>query len=105
MPPEGFANPVASNGTGFCSNTPVSELIKRVTRAVEASIVSSAPLIMETEDGVMHETRPTAIRPQGALGSSHPILDQETKVRRLAHEGSETASHQTRARGENIDEP
>ena len=33
-------------------NIPVSELIERDTRAVEASVVNSAPLAMETEDGV-----------------------------------------------------
>ena len=51
MPPEGFADPIASNGTGFHSNTPVSELIKRVTRAIEASDVTSTPLVVKTMDG------------------------------------------------------
>ena len=37
---------------------PVSELIERDTRTVEASVVSSAPPVVETEDGVTHETRP-----------------------------------------------
>ena len=31
MPPEGFADLVKTDGTGFHSNIPVSELIKRVT--------------------------------------------------------------------------
>ena len=52
MPPEGFADPVASNGTGFHSNTPVSELIKRVTRAIEASDIASTPAIVKTMDGL-----------------------------------------------------
>ena len=52
MPPEGFADPVTSDETGFCLNTPISELIKRVTRAIEASDVASTPLVAETMDGV-----------------------------------------------------
>ena len=51
------------DGPEFHMNVPVSELIERNTRAVEASVVSSAPLVAETEDGVMRETRPTPIRP------------------------------------------
>ena len=43
MPPEGFADPITSDGIGFCSNIPISELIKRVTRAIEASDVASTP--------------------------------------------------------------
>ena len=31
MPHEGFANPVTSDGTGFHSNMPVSELTEHVT--------------------------------------------------------------------------
>ena len=44
-------------------NVPISELIERDTRAIEASVVNSAPLVVEIEDGVMRETRPTPIRP------------------------------------------
>ena len=51
MPPEGFADPVTSDGTGFRSNIPVSELIKHVTRAIEASDVASTPLVAKTMDG------------------------------------------------------
>ena len=50
MPPEGFADPVMSDGTRFCSNIPVSELIKRVTRAIEASDVTSTPPVAKTAD-------------------------------------------------------
>ena len=56
MPHEGFADPVMNDGPRFHSNMPVSELIERDTRAVEASVVSSAPLVVETKDGVTHET-------------------------------------------------
>ena len=70
---------------------PVSELIERNTRAIEASVVSSAPPAVETEDGVTRETWPTPIRPKGLGGSSHSIRDRETEVRRLTHEGSDAA--------------
>ena len=50
MPHEGSADPIMSDGTGFRSNIPVSELIKRVTRAIEASDVASTPLVAETMD-------------------------------------------------------
>ena len=40
---------------GFHSDVPISELIECDTRAIEASVVSSAPLVVETMDGVMHK--------------------------------------------------
>ena len=66
MPHDGYANPVTNDGTGFHSNAPVSELTERVTRAIEASDVSSAPPVVETADGVTHKTRPTPTEPNGA---------------------------------------
>ena len=51
MPSEGFANPIMSDGTGFHLNIPISELIKRVIRAIEASDVASTPLVAKTMDG------------------------------------------------------
>ena len=68
MPHEGYADPITNNGPRFHSNVPISELTERVTRAIEASDVSSAPLVAKTVDGVMHETRPTP-RQCPALGS------------------------------------
>ena len=50
MPPKGFADPITSDRTGFHSNIPVSELIKHVTRAVEASDAASTPPVAETAD-------------------------------------------------------
>ena len=50
MPLEGFADPITSNGTGFRPNMPVSKLIKRVTRAIEASDVASTPPVVKTVD-------------------------------------------------------
>ena len=58
--------PSADDGPVFHSNMPVSELTERDTRVIEASVVSSAPLVVETEDGVTHETQPTPIKPHGA---------------------------------------
>ena len=48
--------PLANDGLGFHLNMPVSELAEYDTRAIEASVISSAPLVVEIEDGVMHET-------------------------------------------------
>ena len=47
--------PLADDGPRFHSNIPISELIERDTRAIKASVVNSAPLVMETEDGVARE--------------------------------------------------
>ena len=72
MPHEGFADPVTSDGTGFRSNMPVSELTEHDTQAIEASVVSSAPPIAETVDGVTHKTQLTPIEPNGARGLEPP---------------------------------
>ena len=42
MPHEGYADPTTNDGPRFCSNAPVSELTERITRAIEASDVTSA---------------------------------------------------------------
>ena len=68
MSHEGYADPVTNNGPGFHSNVPVSELTERVTRAIEASDVSSTPPVAETVDGVMYEIWPTPTDPNGAQG-------------------------------------
>ena len=52
MPHEGYADPVTNDGPRFYSDMPISELAERDTRAIEASVVNSAPLALETEDGV-----------------------------------------------------
>ena len=68
MPPEGFADPVTINRTGFRSNTPVSELIKRITRAIEASDIASTPPVAKTTDGaiVTKASRPLTESPPRA---------------------------------------
>ena len=55
--------PSTNDGPGFHMNVPVSELIERDTRAVEASVVYLAPPIAKVEDEVTREMRPTPIRP------------------------------------------
>ena len=60
--------PSVNDGPGFHTNIPISKLIERDTRAVEASVINSAPPVVETEDGVTRETRPTPNRPQGVWG-------------------------------------
>ena len=45
MSHEGYADPVTNDGPRFHSNVPISELTERVTRAIEVSDVSSAPLV------------------------------------------------------------
>ena len=71
MPHEGYADPVTNDGPGFHSNVPVSELTKRITRAIEASDVSSAPPVVRTMDGVMHKTHRPLPSLMGLEGSSH----------------------------------
>ena len=52
MPHEGYADPIMNNGPEFHKNMPVSELTERVTRAIEASDVSSTPPVVEFTDEV-----------------------------------------------------
>ena len=67
--------PSANDGPGFHSDMPVSELVERNTRAIETSIVSSAPPVTKTMDGVMHEIWPTPTDPHGARGLKPPDLN------------------------------
>ena len=80
MPPEGFADPVTSDETGFHSNIPVSELIKRVTRAIEASDVASTPPIAKTTDGAtVTKMRRPLIESSPRVGARGSPDLQETK--------------------------
>ena len=56
MPHEGYADPITNNGPRFHSVMPVSKLTERITRSIEASDVSPTPSVVETMDGVTHET-------------------------------------------------
>ena len=51
MTHEGYANHVMNDGPRFHLDMPISELTERITRAIEASDVSSTPPIVETVDG------------------------------------------------------
>ena len=53
MPHKGFADPFTNDRPGFHSNILVSKLTERVTRAIEATNVSSTPLVAETMNGAM----------------------------------------------------
>ena len=76
MPPEGFADPVTSDRTGFCLNIPVSKLIKRVTRAIEASDVTSTPPVTKTIDGatITKTSRPLTESPPRVGAQGRPDL-------------------------------
>ena len=98
MPHEGYADLIMNNGPGFYSDMPISELAEHNTRAIEASVVSSTPPVVETTDGVTHKTRPTPMEPNRARGLEP--LDpnsgiRPTEVRRPAYEGLEATSCQT----------
>ena len=70
--------PLVDDGPRFHSNMPVSELTERDTRAIEASVVSSVPLVVETVDGVTHEIQSTPADTNGDQGSSRLTLSQES---------------------------
>ena len=75
MPYEGYADPVMNSRSRFHSDMPVSELTERVTRAIEASNVSSTPSVVKTTDRVTHETQPTLTEPNRARGLGPPDPD------------------------------
>ena len=52
MTHESYADTVTNDRPGFHSNMPVSKLTECITRAIEASDVSSTPPVAETTDGV-----------------------------------------------------
>ena len=87
--------PSANDGPGFHSDMPVSELTERDTQAIEASVISSTPLVAETTARVTHETRPTPTKPNEAQGLEPPDPNsgiQLTGVRRQARKGLEATS-------------
>ena len=76
----------------------ISELTERDTRAIEASVVSSAPPVAKTVDGVTHEIQPTPTKPNEARGLKPPNPNSGvhlTEVQRSAHEGFKATSRQT----------
>ena len=105
MPHEGFADPITSDGTGFCLNMLVSELTKHVTRAIEASVFSSAPPVAETKDGVTHETRPTPTEPHGARGLEPPDPGSRDRGSKAGSRKAQGRLAPNKSQGENTDEP
>ena len=84
-----------NDGPRFHSNMPISKLNERDTQAIEASVVSLAPLVAETMDGVTHEIRMTPTKPNWAWGLEPPDPNsgiQLTGVRRQARKGLEATS-------------
>ena len=93
-----LSTPSADDGPRFHSNMPISELTEHDTRAIEASVVSLAPLIMKTVDGVTHETWSTPTEPNGAQGLEPPYQNlgiHLTGVQRSARERSKATSRRT----------
>ena len=73
MPYEGYADPVTNDGSEFHSNVPVSELTERVTRAIKASDVSSAPPVVRNRGwGNAQNSTDPYLSPTGLRGSRHP---------------------------------
>ena len=72
MPHEGYANPVMNYGPRFHSNVPVSELTERVTQAIEASDVTSAPPVARNRGrgNAQNSTNPYQAQ-TGLRGSRH----------------------------------
>ena len=82
MSHEGFADPVTSYGTRFYSNMPVSELTEHVTRAIEASDVSSTSPVVETMDGVMiAKTNRPSTGPPLCVGARGKLDSQGDRMR------------------------
>ena len=79
MSHEGYVDPVTNDGPRSHSNVPVSELTERVTRAIEASDISSAPPVAKTMDEVTHRTRPTPTEPNRAQGLRSPDVESENQ--------------------------
>ena len=72
MPHEGYADPIMNNRLRFHLDMPVSELTECVTRAIEASDVSSAPLVARNHrrGNAQNSTDPYQ-SPIGLRGSRH----------------------------------
>ena len=78
MSQEGYANPVTNDGPGFHSNMPVSVLTERVTRAIEATDISSTPPVAKTADGVtITKTSRPSIGPPLRVGARGKLDSQE----------------------------
>ena len=73
MPHEDYADPITNDGPIFHMNVPVSKFTECITRAIEASDVSPAPLVAKTTDGVTHKnSKYTPFEPNRAQGLRTP---------------------------------
>ena len=77
MPHEGYDNPVMKDGPELHSNVPVSELTERVTRAIEASDVSSSPPVARNRRRGNAQNSTDPYQAQWGLGA------QDTQMPRL----------------------
>ena len=81
MPHEGYVDPVMNDRPGFHSNIPDSELIEHVTRAIEASDISSTPPVAETIVGVMiTKMRQPSIGPLLCAGAQGKLDSQRDQM-------------------------
>ena len=88
MPHKGRTDPIMSDGPGFHSNIPVSELTERVTRAIEASDVSSTPPVAKNHGwGDNHKDEPTL---------NQTLLRAEARGK-LDSQGDQTCGHRMMA--------
>ena len=88
MPHEGYFDPIMNDGPRFHLDMPISELVEHDTRAIEASVVSSTPLVAKTMDRVKitKTSRPStgpALR-AGAQGKFDSQGDQMHGCRTMA---------------------
>ena len=72
--------PSANDGPGFHTNIPVSKLIERDTRAIEASVVDSAPPIAKTEDEVTRDNTADPHQTLKGLGARAGSRDRGSKA-------------------------
>ena len=81
MPHVGYANPITNDGSRFHSNIPISELAERDTRAIEATVVSSTPPVVETVDGmtITKMSRPST-RPPLRVGAPRKLDSQGDRM-------------------------
>ena len=82
MPHEGYADPVTNDGPRFHSDMPVNKPTERVTRAIEASDVSSTPSVVETMDGVtITKTSRPSTGPPLCAGAQEKLDSQGDQMR------------------------
>ena len=78
MPHEGYADPITNDGPRFHSNMPVSELTECITRAIEASDISSTPPVYKNRRwGDDHKDEPTLDRTPLHAGAQGKLDSQE----------------------------